>query len=518
MWVTASFGPKRFSSLECGRLRNFGVRLLKAFALCAAIPALAAPGDRDATFGTGGRVDPQFPGATEWRHGGMVIQTDGKIAVVGSCRVGTMNFFCVTRRLPNGDPDPGFGVQGAVITTDASYPGYPVMIVAQPGGQLVIAGTCGPSRPVRFCAIRLNDSGTRDTTFGTGGKVIITARMAEGFAGAFGARANGKLVFAGYCQPSDGSLATAVCAARIDADGELDPAFGVNGVALITVPSSVDDFDIVSVDMQSDGKIMITGWCRHSPPLSGTREACLFRLQGNGAVDNSYGNGGVLFALFPSVEVSQISAAVIQPDDSMLVAGNCGDYQFCVRRIRVDGSIVSLLPGNTDPDRYGGIRALHVQNDGKIVAAGLCQTSGLSPYPCWLRYNADGSIDSALPPVQERTISMGGSNAVAVQLDGKIIVSSSYYAGPNGLLRSSLIRYEGGPFGNSRCSLDVDGDGTVNPLIDGLILTRAVLGFTGPRVYAGVAFPSSATRTQWGTNGDNDIRKFLVSQCGMKLN
>jgi hypothetical protein len=36
-------------------------------------------------------------------------------------------------------------------------------------------------------------------------------------------------------------------------------------------------------------------------------------------------------------------------------------------------------------------------------------------------------------------------------------------------------------------------------------------------VYDGVTFAANARRTQWGSGGEDDIRKFLVSQCGMKL-
>ncbi|MEO7253832.1 MAG: hypothetical protein ABIZ64_06265, partial [Casimicrobium sp.] len=43
-------------------------------------------------------------------------------------------------------------------------------------------------------------------------------------------------------------------------------------------------------------------------------------------------------------------------------------------------------------------------------------------------------------------------------------------------------------------SLDIDGDGTVNPLVDGLLLWRAYSGARGAALTAGINFPSSATR------------------------
>lgn len=53
--------------------------------------------------------------------------------------------------------------------------------------------------------------------------------------------------------------------------------------------------------------------------------------------------------------------------------------------------------------------------------------------------------------------------------------------------------------------------------IDALIMTRVMLGVTGSAVIAGISFPANAVRNVWGGNGSNDIRKYLITQCGMVL-
>ena len=58
------------------------------------------------------------------------------------------------------------------------------------------------------------------------------------------------------------------------------------------------------------------------------------------------------------------------------------------------------------------------------------------------------------------------------------------------------------------CSLDVDGNGSVNALTDGLMLVRAMLGFTGANVTNG-AVVGTPPRATWAA-----IQPFLNANCG----
>jgi hypothetical protein len=71
--------------------------------------------------------------------------------------------------------------------------------------------------------------------------------------------------------------------------------------------------------------------------------------------------------------------------------------------------------------------------------------------------------------------------------------------------------------GNGR--FDLDGDGTVSPLIDGLVLVRAMLGLSNEAITRGIAFPESATRRVWIADVDptasNSIGLHLQAVCGL---
>jgi uncharacterized delta-60 repeat protein len=152
--------------------RRFVVLATFALGLLLAASAHAAPGDPDLLFGNNGRVADLFSAVTNSRPDGTLIQPDGKIVVAGGCG-STTEVICVARRLPTGAPDPDFGTQGTVVTTEQiSNAGDAIKIVSQRDGKLVIAATCNS---ILFCAIRLNSNGTRDSTFGTNGKVTSSA-------------------------------------------------------------------------------------------------------------------------------------------------------------------------------------------------------------------------------------------------------------------------------------------------------------------------------------------------------
>lgn len=60
--------------------------------------------------------------------------------------------------------------------------------------------------------------------------------------------------------------------------------------------------------------------------------------------------------------------------------------------------------------------------------------------------------------------------------------------------------------------LDVDGNGVVDPLTDGLMLLRAMFGLTGTSVTNSAIGTGTPSRTTWTT-----IRTFLNANCGMNF-
>ena len=60
------------------------------------------------------------------------------------------------------------------------------------------------------------------------------------------------------------------------------------------------------------------------------------------------------------------------------------------------------------------------------------------------------------------------------------------------------------------CSPDIENDGEVLPITDGLLLARISLGLTGNAAISG-AIGADALRSTWP-----DILDYLITQCGMR--
>lgn len=132
-----------------------------------AITRLNPTGDVDTTFGPGGQQ--VFTTGNFSRFNAVAIQTDGKI-VLGGTRSNIIVDFAVRRLNPNGSSDTTFGVNGLVTTTFSSFSTETARGVAiQPDGKIVIMGGSSLSGASRFSAVRFSSTGTKDTTFGTGG-------------------------------------------------------------------------------------------------------------------------------------------------------------------------------------------------------------------------------------------------------------------------------------------------------------------------------------------------------------
>ena len=124
----------------------------------APIPVLAADGDLDPTFGTGGRVT--YAGGPA---NASAIQPDGKIIVaIGG---NPYSDFVLVRYNRDGSLDTAFGIGGKVTTDFSGQWAWAYALAVQADGKIVAAGARGGG----FALARYNQDGSPDATFGVGG-------------------------------------------------------------------------------------------------------------------------------------------------------------------------------------------------------------------------------------------------------------------------------------------------------------------------------------------------------------
>jgi len=346
-----------------------------------------------------------------------------------------------------GDLDPSFrgtGVARTVIRGRA-FGGFPVAVVRQDDGKLVVAGLSESRKAGSLTLVRYQPDGTRDKQFGSSG--IVTpgrgkaAAAAVSEAAAVVQQADGKLVVAGSRSigGDEGYVQTGFALVRYDARGRLDPSFGAGTGTVITAFGS--DIAVASaLVQQADGKLVAAG-------TSGGALA-LVRYEPDGSVDPSFGTGtGTV--LTPG---GGAQALTQQADGKLLAAGyRSGLFDsFSVVRYDSNGQLDPEFGAGTGivstplPGVNGFFSAILQQADGKIIAVGDAFSSvggGLSQSRfAVVRYDTDGSLDPTFGGGMGivTTLVRGDAYAKASvqQPDGKIIVAGYSNVAP-------IIEYAG---------------------------------------------------------------------------
>jgi uncharacterized delta-60 repeat protein len=245
---------------------------------------------------------------------------------------------------------------------------------------------------------------------------------------------NGKIVVAGIGR-RDGDLVNVV--SRFAADGQPDSEFGGGDGRVVIEHSGTPS--IRGVAAAPDGGVLLA--VNPSSPSAPTTN--LYRLDPNGAVDQSFGNGGGASVPFGVHHVS------VAPDGRPMVAGSAlqptdeGPRTFmAVARFTADGHLDSTFDGDGialfSPDATGsglsGVKALIFQPDGKMLAAGAWVEFGQSALAL-ARILPSGSLDPTFG---------GGDGVVAIESsDGRAAIGSDVALQPDGriLVGGSALSY-----------------------------------------------------------------------------
>lgn len=275
-------------------------------------------------------------------------------------------------------------------------------------------------------------AGSFDPSFNGVGYNITAIGNNDDLAQTLWLQPDGKILVAGESH-SGASIDAAVV--RYNADGTLDASFGTGGK--VTYVASLNYYETLkAVFTGSDGKITAVGYY-FSPSF--TFEIFLLRLNSDGSLDATFGTNGFLTVSI-STGSDQANAALIQPDDKIVITGNYdnnGNIDAFVLRLNYDGTVdatfgggdgvVSLAAGSGSD--YSN--AIALQADGKIVIAGKTFSSSNSDFLV-ARLLSDGTPDNTFSSDGIATMNINGNDsgfAVAVQSDGAIVVCGEAFDG-----------------------------------------------------------------------------------------
>jgi uncharacterized delta-60 repeat protein len=376
-----------------------------------------------------GNLDPSFGsgGVATTRIGtsssaqGLVLQPDGKIVEAGWSVDGTDGVFALARFAADGRLDRSFGSNGTTTTSWGTH-AQAEAVALQPDGKVVVAGQI--FYQAKFALARYEPDGSLDPSFAGNGKQTFPIGEASG-AAAVAVQSDGKIVVSGY---SSSGASSRVALARLKANGLPDPAFGTDG--LTTTPVGLVS-GAEALVLQPDGKIVVGGFGGSG---GGHSKATLVRYDAGGSLDPAFGSGGIA-TLEGTLSDAEVRALALQPDGKIVAAGNDGGRGLLLARYTPNGTLDQGFGSGgrvlTELDGNSEATGVAVQPDGKIVAAGRTRDGSVDTYAV-ARYDAAGSLDlsfgrrgvvvSRLAALPKIVRAAAG---VVLQADGKIVVGGT---------------------------------------------------------------------------------------------
>src|SRR5215831_6782390 len=371
---------------------------------------------------------------------------------------------------------------------DANYSNSSQAVAIQPDGRIVVDGSArNNSLFSSFTVIRYNSDGTLDTAFGDPDPLHPSSRRGYTLT----------KITTGNDHPNDmalqpdglilvvGMADTGSAVVRYNFDGTLDTGFGNGGIASLNFGSgkNVTAGPNRKLAIQSDGKILVGG-------LSGGTFA-IARLLSNGALDPTFGSGGLVKAI-PSGSSNGLSSAfglaiqripAITGEERIVLGGlssvsNNANYDWTLMRFKPNGAVDTTFgSGGTVKTAFAGfgdtVHEVAIDSANKIMAAGNARVANLT---CGnyvidfavVRYIENGSLDTN-DGAGKQTVDVVGMDALyglVIQTDDKPVVFGYSHSTDETVQTFSLVRF------NS----DGSRDATFGPLADGIVRFKFGVG------------------------------------------
>lgn len=271
-----------------------------------------------------GRLDESFSGDGVATLAGQVdvagggdIDRQGRINVTGYVSGGPTSFdFAAARLLPDGTPDTAFSGDGFArfdIGTNSSDTANSGMVDAQ--DRLLITGNSNAAGSIRPTVMRLNQDGSPDASFGTGGKTIIVSPLDIGFTRNATLDGKGRILLSVSKSSGPGQVPGVM---RLTPSGALDQSFNPTspspGATLVGFGYNEREYPTgVTVD-PLDRPVLGAYLSNTIPTRSGVA-----RLTEAGVLDSTFGSGGLLMP--PQPESNMVLDVAIDPAERIVAAG-----------------------------------------------------------------------------------------------------------------------------------------------------------------------------------------------------
>lgn len=380
--------------------------------------------------------------------------------------------------------------------------------VVQPDDGIVLAGSTYRTAAGDYAAVvmRLTASGTIDNSFGTFGRLIFRVHGTSTRINTAVLQGDGKIVVGGVW--GGGGFV-----ARLNSDGTMDGAFGINGINAFDA-----DYEIIDVAVYG---VRILALHASSPAMK------IMALLPDGQLDTTFvgmgASAGYTVINFPSV--GQPVAMSIQQDGKMVVAATHASaefiHSFAVVRVQRDGDIDTSF-GNAGQQiisfdwcsaqagfDIAEARTIAVEPTGRIVAGGIGYgTIGCAPTTLLAALDPDGQPDTTFSgdgQQAERFFSPSAQpeilRSLVVEPEGFILLLANYSLPPPAPAQAEVGLVRLLPSGERDRNFSGDGTGQYGLGLDNPVFGNA-LAMQGDRPIVAGSFHNDA--------GDEDFLAFRI--------
>lgn len=306
-------------------------------------------GSPDFSFSADGRITIDIGADTDDECASIAAAADGKVVIAGSSYDGALISFALVRIKANGTLDTTFGIGGKQLIGFDLYgalTSHATSVVVLPDGKILVAGYAFTNDGFDFVLARLLSDGSYDSAFN------LTGRQRVAFGGsarpsAMRVDAQGRIVLAGVAVTGSGESNSDMAVARLLPNGSLDASFSGDGRATVAFDiggvGAHNEDRAYALALQPDGKIVLAGEADVSATASENMDYAIARLDGNGALDPTFGTGGrVLVPFDRSPGGTDVPLAVSVDAGRIIVAGyaiqGTASVDVALVRLRADGS------------------------------------------------------------------------------------------------------------------------------------------------------------------------------------
>jgi uncharacterized delta-60 repeat protein len=258
-------------------------------------------GQLDASFSTDGLQLLHEVGEV-YAHAQMDIDALGRAIVAWDGPDGTYTHVVVERWLANGDPDPTFGNGGQTVVDLTQYSDETWDVHTLPNGHVLISGETYTVNEEGGFVAELDETGALVPAFGVDGLFLFPpmGEYIDPLLPRTLVQPNGSIILGGVISEAGvGTMATA----RLLSNGQFDPAYGNNGIAVIGIADS--EFDWISdMTLSASGSLLACG----ARAINGFARGVVVRIS-TGLEVGITENGGLAsdFRLFPNPVVQNVS-------------------------------------------------------------------------------------------------------------------------------------------------------------------------------------------------------------------